>query len=99
MEDNFLDTFMLYFACGLMIFGGIGLVVFVVMAFLGKIESKPFHIKLTSDKKVTTNKLSGLEKCANCGRDIGKLEKTYVFKNSTICAECYPRLKSQEQIV
>lgn len=37
--------------------------------------------------------------CENCRRTIGKLEKTYIFKNSTVCSECYPRLKSQEQTV
>ncbi len=95
-EDTFIKLFMFF---SILAFGGaiIGGIVLAIMALLGKVESKPFHIKLTSDKKVTTNTPSELEKCANCGRDIGKLEKTHVFKDNTVCVDCYPRLKSQEQ--
>ncbi|MGD0785472.1 MAG: hypothetical protein ABR969_06640 [Sedimentisphaerales bacterium] len=86
---------------------GTALVIFVVFLMVcaawliiglltGKIKSEPFHIRITSDKKVTTNKLSELEKCANCGRDIGKLEKTHTFKENPVCAECYSILKNQE---
>ncbi len=93
MDDTYFYMAMKIFA---LLFFGLIVIVFI-MALLGKIESKPFHIKLSSDKKVATNTPSELEKCANCGRDIGRLEKTHVFKDNTVCAECYPRLKSQEQ--
>jgi predicted RNA-binding Zn-ribbon protein involved in translation (DUF1610 family) len=34
-----------------------------------------------------------LEECANCGRTIGRLETACVFKDQTVCADCYARLK------
>jgi hypothetical protein len=37
-----------------------------------------------------------LEICENCGRAIGKLEKSYVFEEHRVCGECYQRLKSQK---
>lgn len=80
-----------------LLFMGLIIILFI-MALSGKIESKPFHIKLTSDKKITTNTPSESEKCANCGRVIGKLEKTCLFKDQAVCVECYQRLEKQEQI-
>lgn len=38
----------------------------------------------------------GLQKCANCGATIGKIEKNYVFEDHVVCSECYQRLKNQE---
>jgi len=31
--------------------------------------------------------------CANCEREIGRLEKTFLFNGSIVCFECYKRLK------
>lgn len=31
--------------------------------------------------------------CANCEREIGKLEKTFLFNGNIVCFECYERLK------
>ena len=36
------------------------------------------------------------EICANCDREIGKLEKAYVYEDNVVCLECYNRLKKQE---
>lgn len=37
-----------------------------------------------------------LEKCANCDTIIGKLEKSYVFEDKTVCTYCYKKLNNQE---
>ncbi len=47
------------------------------------------------DPRNADNK-SRLQKCANCGRTIGKLKKSYVFKYQIVCAECHQRLESQK---
>ena len=36
--------------------------------------------------------VNGQDKCANCGRTIGKLETPYVWQNQVVCAECEKRL-------
>jgi hypothetical protein len=37
-----------------------------------------------------------LKTCDNCGRQIGKLEQTYTWKDThTVCAECHARLQGQ----
>jgi hypothetical protein len=33
--------------------------------------------------------------CENCGREIGKLEKAYVYKGHIVCSGCYTKLKEQ----
>jgi hypothetical protein len=33
------------------------------------------------------------ETCANCGQTIGQLEQAYVWKEQTVCAECFGRLR------
>lgn len=35
--------------------------------------------------------------CANCDREIGRLEQTYVYEDNIICLECYNRLKKQAE--
>jgi DNA-directed RNA polymerase subunit RPC12/RpoP len=35
---------------------------------------------------------SSIEKCANCGKPIGKLETPHVLKDEIICADCHSRL-------
>lgn len=42
------------------------------------------------------DKKGGLQECANCGRTIGRLEKSYVFEDHIVCSECYLKLKSQK---
>jgi hypothetical protein len=37
-------------------------------------------------------------KCVNCDHVIGNLEKTYVFTDKTVCAECYTKLKAQAKL-
>jgi len=32
------------------------------------------------------------ETCANCDREIGRLEEAYLWKNTPVCAECYAKL-------
>jgi len=95
--ENFIEEFLAPLVV-IVLLGGmlVAMVVLIVSLLTGKIESKPFHLKLTTDKKITTNQMSELEKCANCGRDIGKLEKACVFKDQIVCAECHQRLKNQE---
>ena len=31
--------------------------------------------------------------CENCGKEIGKTEKTYVYKNKVVCHKCNEILK------
>ena len=54
--------------------------------------------KLREHAEVARNAddVGGLEKCANCGRAIGKLEKSYLFEDHVVCGECHQRLKSQK---
>ncbi len=33
--------------------------------------------------------------CGNCGHEIGKLEKSYIYKGNIVCSECYTKLKNQ----
>ncbi len=33
--------------------------------------------------------------CANCGREVGKLEKAYVHEGHVVCSQCYLKLKQQ----
>ena len=40
-----------------------------------------------------SEKRGSIEECANCGRTIGRLETAHVFKDQTVCAECFARLK------
>ncbi len=34
-------------------------------------------------------------KCENCGNEIGKLEKAYVYEGHVVCSQCYLKLKQQ----
>lgn len=34
-----------------------------------------------------------MDSCDNCGRDIGDLETSYIWRNRTVCAECSQRLQ------
>lgn len=54
--------------------------------------------KLTNHKEVgtTSHDIDDVQKCANCGRTIGKLEKTYLFESQTVCGECHQKLKNQQ---
>jgi membrane protein YdbS with pleckstrin-like domain len=38
-----------------------------------------------------------MEKCGNCGVEIGKLEAAYVWRDNPVCAACYRRLVDQAQ--
>jgi hypothetical protein len=42
--------------------------------------------------------MSELDQCENCGHNIGKLEKSFVWKESVVCAECFQRLKQIDEI-
>jgi hypothetical protein len=42
--------------------------------------------------------MSELDPCENCGHIIGKLEKSFVWKESVVCAECFQRLKQIDEI-
>ena len=36
------------------------------------------------------------ETCANCDRIVGRLEDVFVWKDSTVCSECYQRLSAAD---
>jgi len=38
---------------------------------------------------------SAPETCENCGREIGKLEKAYLWQDHVVCADCHARLAAQ----
>jgi len=40
-----------------------------------------------------------VEICANCDREIGHLERGYVYENNVVCLECYNRLTAQSPYV
>ena len=39
----------------------------------------------------------GLEKCANCGTEIGNLQSAWGWKSRAVCSACWHRLKSEER--
>ena len=39
-----------------------------------------------------------LEKCANCGVLIGKLETAFVWKDEVVCGSCYARLRAGDEL-
>jgi len=41
--------------------------------------------------------LPSQETCENCGREIGKLEKAYLWQNHVVCADCNARLAAQSE--
>ena len=41
----------------------------------------------------TITKSPTVIKCENCGREIGKLEKSKVYEGRTVCLHCYAKLK------
>ena len=51
-------------------------------------------IRTELDSKISST--PKLETCENCGRTIGKLEKSYVFEGQTVCGQCHQRLESQK---
>ncbi len=50
-------------------------------------EDKP-EVKDSNDSIVK------LQECANCGKAIGKLEKTFTFQGHLVCEDCYTKLKN-----
>lgn len=38
---------------------------------------------------------SEIEICANCNREIGRLEQAYIYENNVVCLECYNKLTKQ----
>jgi len=50
-------------------------------------------IRTELDERIAT--APNLETCENCGRTIGKLEKSYVFEGQTVCGQCNQKLKNQ----
>lgn len=60
-------------------------------------ETKESPVKEIVHREVTktTGTEAKLETCENCGRTIGKLEKSYVFEDHVVCCECHQRLKNQ----
>ena len=51
-------------------------------------------IRTELDSKISST--PKLKTCENCGRTIGKLEKSYVFEGQTVCSECHQKLGSQK---
>ena len=62
-------------------------------------EAKEMAKKTKKSKSAETvvTENNHLKICANCEGTIGKLEKSYVFEQQTVCANCYNKLKEQEQ--
>ena len=40
-----------------------------------------------------------IKTCVNCGHDIGRLEKSYVFEDNIVCVKCHTKLEQQEQVL
>ena len=55
-----------------------------------------FKLKESEESQPNADNKGGLQKCANCGATVGKLEKSYLFEDHTICHKCHQRLKSQD---
>ncbi len=55
-----------------------------------------YKLRHSEEGPPNANNKAGLKKCANCGRTIGKLEKSYVFEGQTVCGQCHQRLESQK---
>lgn len=36
-----------------------------------------------------------IESCANCGQTIGKLETPYIWRDNTVCGDCYARVSKK----
>lgn len=55
-----------------------------------------YKLRHSEESPQNADNKPGLHKCANCGRTIGKLEKSYVFEDQTVCGDCHQRLESQK---
>jgi hypothetical protein len=42
--------------------------------------------------------LSTVDKCENCGREIGKLETAHLWQEHVLCGECYKRLSGGQAV-
>lgn len=58
-----------------------------------------FKLRESEESQPNTDDKGGLQKCANCGATIGKLEKSYLFEDHVVCGECHQKLKNQQQIL
>jgi len=87
-----------YFCGGI---GGVCLIIGLKPDLLTKLhfrasEGRP-RVETFSPKISASNNVQ-LKKCTNCGRAIGRLEKTCLFEDQAVCVECYQRLEKQGQI-
>lgn len=55
-----------------------------------------FKLRESEESQANADDKGGLQKCANCGETIGKLEKSYLFEDHTICHKCHQRLENQK---
>lgn len=55
-----------------------------------------YKLRKHQEVAIDIDDVGGFEKCANCGKTIGRFEKRCVFKDNIVCAECHSRLKNQE---
>jgi RecJ-like exonuclease len=55
-----------------------------------------FKLKESEESQPNADNKGGLQKCANCGETIGKLEKSYVFEDHVVCYKCHQILKIQK---
>jgi len=46
------------------------------------------------EEKSKSDSVGKLKECANCGKAIEKLEKSYTFEDNIVCAACYEKLKN-----
>jgi len=76
--------------------GIVGICVVMAVALSRGTKEDACRFLFGKGKKDKSDKPTTLEKCANCGRNIGNLEKHYVFKDQIVCVECHQRLKNQE---
>jgi hypothetical protein len=83
------------------IIGGVCIFIFIIC--LGKAFKQEKKKEMETVRNIIRSEFDArnasapkMENCANCGKDIGKLEKRYMFENHLVCGECDQKLKNQK---
>lgn len=58
-------------------------------------DSKSYAKQTQAEPNTPATKSLTVIKCENCGHEIGRLERAYVYNGHIVCSKCYLKLKQQ----